>query len=112
MKKILLVDDHPLTKMPATAFWKPVSLHPLEPEDALAGLFQVRPENEDAMGLGPKKRYALAAVCRECGYHVEQEVAVEQINLQSEQVRFIGEAARQHQQHPDPIGFHVDVAEL
>lgn len=26
----------------------PVSLHPLEPEGALAGLLQVKPENKDA----------------------------------------------------------------
>ncbi len=63
----------------------------------------------DTKSLGPKKRYSLTAVCSECGYQVEREVEVEQINLQSEQVGFIGEAARLHQQHPDLSYF---VAEL
>ena len=91
---------------------KPISLHPLTPENALERLMQVKPAREDTMSLGPKKSFRLTAICTECGHEVNKDVEVEQINLQTEQLRFTGEAARQHQQHPDLNHFRVTAVEL
>ena len=91
---------------------KPISLHPLSPEEALKGLMQVRPEREDTMSLGPKKSYRLTAIRGECGHEVNKDGEVEQINLQTEESRCTGEAARRHHQHPDLNHFRVTAVEL
>ena len=70
----------------------PVSLSPLEPEVALAGLMRVKPEG---------KKMKVVATCGLCQHRVEQELEIEmEASRFAEALRFLREAAQAHH-HPE-----------
>lgn len=64
------------------------------------------------MVLGPKVKFRLTAKCGKCDYSTDKTVEVEEINLKSEELKFINEAAKAHNKHPDLNSFKITPVKL